>query len=242
MLGTAAVVLPLRQPLLVAKSAATVDVLSGGQFVLGLASGDRPVEYPLFGEEGQGRGATFRRGVEILRAAWARHTDGAGMELPELGLDADRQLDVLPKPTGPSVPLAIAGHAQQPAEWISQNADASLNYPRPLNALRLKTREWQELTAGDVKAVPHSHAAGPHRGSLHCGAPDRLGPRTGHQALIDHLRVKGELGVACGSAQSTGHTAGQKPARTCRPRMTAPCTGPVSHSPATCAPGAPAHL
>ncbi|MCX4869450.1 LLM class flavin-dependent oxidoreductase [Streptomyces sp. NBC_00825] len=150
-LGTAAVVLPLRQPLLVAKSAATVDVLSGGQFVLGLASGDRPVEYPLFGEEGQGRGATFRRGVEILRAAWARHTDGAGMELPELGLDADRQLDVLPKPTGPSVPLAIAGHAQQPAEWISQNADASLNYPRPLNALRLKTREWQELTAGTSK-------------------------------------------------------------------------------------------
>jgi hypothetical protein len=49
-LGTAAVVLPLRRPLLVAKAAATVDVLSGGRFVLGLASGDRPVEYPLFGE------------------------------------------------------------------------------------------------------------------------------------------------------------------------------------------------
>ncbi|GHB62201.1 hypothetical protein GCM10010377_61670 [Streptomyces viridiviolaceus] len=46
-LGTAAVVLPLPRPLLVAKAAATVDVLSGGRFVLGLASGDRPVEYRL---------------------------------------------------------------------------------------------------------------------------------------------------------------------------------------------------
>ncbi|MFJ2589903.1 LLM class flavin-dependent oxidoreductase [Streptomyces sp. NPDC087538] len=118
-LGTAAVVLPLRQPLLVAKSAATVDVRSGGRFVLGLASGDRPVEYSLFGADFQGRGATFRKSVEILRAAWARHTDGAGMELAEFGLDARRHLDVLPKPTGPSVPVAIAGHAQQSAEWIS---------------------------------------------------------------------------------------------------------------------------
>ncbi|MFF2412690.1 TIGR03571 family LLM class oxidoreductase [Streptomyces sp. NPDC058092] len=195
-LGTAAVVLPLRQPLLVAKSAATVDVLSGGRFVLGLASGDRPVEYPLFGEDFQGRGATFRRGVEILRAAWARHTDGAGMELPELGLDADRHLDVLPKPTGPSVPLAIAGHAQQSAAWISQNADASLNYPRPLGALRLKTREWQELTAGTSKPYLTPMQLDLTGDPSTAATPIRLGLRTGHQALIDHLRAMGELGVA----------------------------------------------
>lgn len=42
-LGTAAVVLPLRKPLLVAKAAATVDHLSGSRFVLGLAGGDRLV-------------------------------------------------------------------------------------------------------------------------------------------------------------------------------------------------------
>ncbi|MFB7209465.1 LLM class flavin-dependent oxidoreductase [Streptomyces sp. NPDC056255] len=115
----------MRQPLLVVKSAATVDVFSGGRFVLGLASGDRPVEHPLFGADFQGRGATFRRSVEILRAAWARHADGAGMELPDPGLDAERHLDVPPKPTGPSVPLAIAGYAQRPVEWISGCAPAT---------------------------------------------------------------------------------------------------------------------
>ncbi|MCZ0983465.1 LLM class flavin-dependent oxidoreductase [Streptomyces diastatochromogenes] len=59
-LGTAAVVLPLREPLLVAKAAATVDALSGGRMLLGLASGDRPVEYPLFGRDFEARGAAFR--------------------------------------------------------------------------------------------------------------------------------------------------------------------------------------
>ncbi|WP_227508601.1 LLM class flavin-dependent oxidoreductase [Klebsiella aerogenes] len=51
LLGTAAVVLPLRQPWLVRKAAATVQALSGDRLLLGIASGDRPVEYPLFGED-----------------------------------------------------------------------------------------------------------------------------------------------------------------------------------------------
>ncbi|MEC5343084.1 LLM class flavin-dependent oxidoreductase [Brenneria populi] len=46
-LGTAAVVLPLRHPLLVAKAAASADVLSKGRLILGVATGERPVEFPL---------------------------------------------------------------------------------------------------------------------------------------------------------------------------------------------------
>ena len=49
MLGTAAVVLPLRQPWLTLKAANSVDELSDGRLLLGVASGDRPMEYPLFG-------------------------------------------------------------------------------------------------------------------------------------------------------------------------------------------------
>ncbi|MFF3910170.1 LLM class oxidoreductase [Streptomyces sp. NPDC001848] len=195
-LGTAAVVLPLRRPLLVAKAAATVDVLSGGRFVLGLAGGDRPVEYPLFGEDFQARGATFRQSVDILRTAWTTHPPEQGMSLPAWGLHGDRGLDVLPKPTGATIPLAIAGHAQQSTEWIAQNADASLNYPRPLGALRLKIREWQQLTADgpkpyltpmqlDLTADPDTPATA-----------IRLGLRTGRRALVDHLTKMSELGVA----------------------------------------------
>ncbi|SDQ61341.1 LLM class flavin-dependent oxidoreductase [Pseudomonas moorei] len=44
MLGTAAVVLPMRQPWLTLKSANSVDELSEGRLLLGVASGDRPME------------------------------------------------------------------------------------------------------------------------------------------------------------------------------------------------------
>ncbi|MGW2343276.1 TIGR03571 family LLM class oxidoreductase [Streptomyces sp. NPDC001661] len=195
-LGTAAVVLPLRRPLLVAKAAATVDALSGGRFVLGLASGDRPVEYPLFGADFHSRGATFREGVETLRAAWAARSGDEGMSLPALGLDAGRRLEVLPKPTGPSIPIAVAGHAQQSAEWISRNADASLNYPRPLGALRLKTQEWRELTGEAPKPYLTPMQLDLLEDPAAPATAIRLGLRTGRAALVEHVRAMGELGVS----------------------------------------------
>lgn len=63
LLGTAAVVLPIREPLLTLKSAATVQRLSGNPLMLGVASGDRPVEYPLFRRDFEGRGPSFREQV-----------------------------------------------------------------------------------------------------------------------------------------------------------------------------------
>ncbi|MEU6578835.1 TIGR03571 family LLM class oxidoreductase [Streptomyces sp. NPDC046805] len=192
-LGTGAIVLPLREPLLVAKAAATVDALSGGRMLLGLASGDRPVEYPLFNRDFHTRGTAFSEAVEILRAAWR----GGPLELPRAGLGADRQLEVLPKPVhSTGIPIAVAGGAQQTPEWIAEHADASLNYPRDLGALRLKTREWQQRT-GDggkpyltpmVLALQDDAEAPTH--------PIRLGLSTGRKALVDHLETMASLGVA----------------------------------------------
>lgn len=80
LLGTAAVVLPLREPLLTLKSAATIQELSGGRLLLGVASGDRPVEYPLFGRDFESRGANFRDQIALLRDG-ARDRLPAGLEV-----------------------------------------------------------------------------------------------------------------------------------------------------------------
>ncbi|MCW5182063.1 LLM class flavin-dependent oxidoreductase, partial [Burkholderia cenocepacia] len=48
-LASGAIVLPLRHPLHIAKGALSVATLSGGRFILGLGSGDRPPEYAAFG-------------------------------------------------------------------------------------------------------------------------------------------------------------------------------------------------
>lgn len=45
-IGTAGIVTPLREPVITAKQIATADQLLGGRFLAGMASGDRPTEYP----------------------------------------------------------------------------------------------------------------------------------------------------------------------------------------------------
>lgn len=55
-LGIASVALPLHHPVHVAKSAATIDQLSDGRLIMGVASGDRPSEYPAMGIDFEQRG------------------------------------------------------------------------------------------------------------------------------------------------------------------------------------------
>ncbi len=59
-LGTASIALPLHHPLHAAKAAASVDQLSNGRLLLGVASGDRPVEFPAFNIDPEKRGKVFR--------------------------------------------------------------------------------------------------------------------------------------------------------------------------------------
>ncbi|MFE9747912.1 TIGR03571 family LLM class oxidoreductase [Saccharothrix saharensis] len=197
-LGTAAVALPLRNPLLVAKAAATVDVLSGGRFVLGIASGDRPVEYPLFGVDFDHRDQVFRSAVDTLRAAWATPAPGAGIDAPELGVHPDLALDVLPKPVGGTVPLVVAGRARQSLEWIARHADGWFNYPRDTASLAGQIAQWHAATdrAGARKPylMPMMLDLADDRGTG--PSPIFHGLRLGGEAFLDHLGRLDELGVS----------------------------------------------
>ena len=57
---TSVVVLPRRRPQLVAQAAATLDVLSGGRFVLGIGAGGDPADFTAFGEPFDGPGRVAR--------------------------------------------------------------------------------------------------------------------------------------------------------------------------------------
>ena len=124
-LGVASLILPLRHPAHVAKAAASADVLSGGRLILGVASGDRPQEYPALGEPFDDRGARFRASFDFIRQVSASfpvvdseygHTDGS--------------IDLLPKPTGGKLPLLVTGASQQGPEWLSRHGDGWMIYPR----------------------------------------------------------------------------------------------------------------
>ena len=124
-LGVASVILPLRHPAHVSKAAASVDALSAGRLLLGVASGDRPEEYPLMNLNFDNRGRRFQDSVDYIRAM--------GTAYPQAELShgyLSGCADMLPKPVGSRLPLIITGGSQQSPEWVAKNGDGWMTYPR----------------------------------------------------------------------------------------------------------------
>lgn len=124
-LGTSSIILPLRHPAHVAKGAATADVLSGGRLLLGVASGDRPEEYPAMAQSYPDRGARFRDSVDYIRAVGTDYPRYEGKQGRLSG-----QIDMLPKPAGTRLPLLITGGSQQSPDWVAAHGDGWMTYPR----------------------------------------------------------------------------------------------------------------
>jgi probable F420-dependent oxidoreductase len=69
-LGTAVLLTPLRSPVHLAKSLATLDQLSGGRLIVGVGLGGNPKGYPAFGFTAERRVARFTEGLRLVRALW----------------------------------------------------------------------------------------------------------------------------------------------------------------------------
>jgi probable F420-dependent oxidoreductase len=69
-LGTGVLVLPQRQPALVAKQVATLDVLSGGRVRLGVGVGWQESEYESLGVPFAERGRRIEEAIQLLRLYW----------------------------------------------------------------------------------------------------------------------------------------------------------------------------
>ncbi len=94
-LSSAGIVLPLRHPLHTAKSAASVDVISGGRFLLGAASGDRATEYPVFSRDHAARGEVYREAIGVIRRSTSENYPDIDGDFGSL-----HGLDLLPKAIG----------------------------------------------------------------------------------------------------------------------------------------------
>lgn len=105
-LVTDILIAPLRSnTALFAKQAATVDSISGGRLVLGLAVGGRPDDYDVSGVDFHTRGAAFDRQLEQLTELWAGDSVG-----PALG-------------NGKRPSLLIGGQADRTYERAARYAD-----------------------------------------------------------------------------------------------------------------------
>lgn len=101
---------PTRNPVLLAKQAASVDQISGGRFLLGIGVGTRPDDYAASGTSFEDRGSRLDRALEVMQRAWAG----------ELVEGANKP--VSPRPTREGgVPIVIGGPSdkavQRAVKW-----------------------------------------------------------------------------------------------------------------------------
>jgi probable F420-dependent oxidoreductase len=107
-LGTNILLAALRRPAVLAKSAATLDVLSKGRLDLGVGVGWQREEYEAAGLDFERRGRQLDHTLEVCQVLW-RETR-ASYDSPELRFDA---IHAMPKPVQPGgVPLWISGTVQ----------------------------------------------------------------------------------------------------------------------------------
>jgi len=125
-LVTGIVILPQRQTVLVAKQAATVDVLSGGRLRLGVGLGWNAVEYEALGENFKNRGQRIEEQIAVLRALWTRELvdfEGRWHRIPDAGIN--------PLPVQRPIPIWMGGWAEPVLRRVAAIADGWIVSGRP---------------------------------------------------------------------------------------------------------------
>ncbi len=107
-LGTTVLVLPMRNPVVVAKMLASLDQMSGGRTILGTAAGWLEAEFDALGVPFAERGPRTDESLEMLRTMWTE--DRITAEYPVHGARFE-SIRAKPQPAHP-IPIWIGGHAE----------------------------------------------------------------------------------------------------------------------------------
>src|SRR6188472_3363459 len=129
-IGTAVLVLPLRNPVVFAKQAASLDAASGGRLRLGLGAGWLREEFEALDVPFETRGRRLVEGIRIMRECWTGTYRG----------------DIVcePRPVGP-LPVYVGGHSERALQRAGALGDGWLGQ--------------QSLDAIDTHELEAAHAA-----------------------------------------------------------------------------------
>jgi probable F420-dependent oxidoreductase len=118
-LGTAVLLFAFRNPVLVAKTAATLDYLSGGRLTLGVSLGGRDYEFASQGVPIKQRVSRLRENLSVMRKLWTeQHVTFHGRYYH---LD---QVNMEPKPVQkPSIPILMGGGVDAVLKRSAEEAD-----------------------------------------------------------------------------------------------------------------------
>lgn len=165
-LGTCILIVPQRNPLVLAKELATLDRLSGGRLELGLGVGWLKEEFDALGVEWARRGARNDEYVAAMRALWAApHAEfhGEFVDFPPVTCS--------PRPVQESIPVLVGGDTDAAISRAVRIADGF--FPGEGNAERLggligRLRQAAERAGRDPDSIEVNAMFG-----YHMGEPER---------------------------------------------------------------------
>jgi probable F420-dependent oxidoreductase len=195
-LVTGVVIAPQRQSALLAKQAAAIDILTRGNFRLGLGIGWNPVEYEALGENFHDRGRRFEEQIELMRRLWTEPVldfEGRWHTVTAAGIN--------PLPVQRPIPIWIGGSAERSLRRAARLADGYFPQ-RPMEggwpATMAQMRAWVEEEGRDWSAFGIDQ-----RINVATGTPDdwRAAAEEWRELGATHLSLAtmgGELGGAAG--------------------------------------------
>jgi alkanesulfonate monooxygenase len=137
-LGTGVLVLPIRDPALLAKTTATIQEVSRGRLSLGLAAGWYEREFDATGTPFKGRGALFERNLQICKALWEEDEVTATWDSLSF-----RRVRMLPKPKS-RPEILIGGYVDRALQRAATLADGWITYFYTAEAF---SESWAKICA-----------------------------------------------------------------------------------------------
>jgi len=154
------IVLPLRNPVVLAKELASVDVVSNGRLIAGLAAGYVPAEFAATGVPMAGRGARMEDYIRALRALWSMDRPAyQGRFASFSGVDAwprPRQRPGPPIVVGGEAPAALRRAVLMAEGWYGFYLDVqeTRRYARELRQLAVECERPAELGRLELTVTP----------------------------------------------------------------------------------------
>ncbi|OXT18523.1 LLM class flavin-dependent oxidoreductase [Bacillus sp. OG2] len=141
-LGTASVVLPLRHPVRVAKEASSIDRLFPERLIMGVASGDRDKDFTALGISKLESGNLFKKNYAFLERLLKEENPTISSDS---GMIDGTDMRMFPKPFS-AIPTMVTGFTNQSIEWIAQNGDGWIQYPRNMPQQTQLIKDYRELS------------------------------------------------------------------------------------------------
>ncbi len=109
-LATGIIILPQRNPVVLAKELASVDVISGGRLIFGVGAGYLPTEFEAVGACFEERGERTQEYIEAIRALWTQ--DKPRFAGPSVSFE---DINAFPRPVQQPHPPIVLGGMSPPA-------------------------------------------------------------------------------------------------------------------------------